>query len=826
METGEENDISVKRGWSYDGLWNLPIQNALIQPPDQLQVSVNKTEHGNVGVYKRDFFHIFQMVTVEESDFPENRDWNCDGQRNPHIRAAPILSGHQMQTVPDQPLDLCMDRSDQKSSGLTTASPKELTPTPSVVSSKKARKPYKRSYQACSLETAMDNIQGRAMPFSTASKKYGVPRSTLQYRMSWKYKNKGSRGPYTVLSTDEEEHIVKWLKDMDRKGYPITQKSLQYKVCNYLKTNPRPNPFKDNIPGKSWFKLFMNRHPDLSIRTPEAVTAASANVTEKDIRNWFRNVYSYLVDNNLDHILHDPSRILNGDETGLSLNPIPKHVIASKGKKDVSYIETVNSKDNVTVMFSFAADGTVFPPDVIPKLKRLSREILVSFPGDWGLGTSENGWMDSVNFVKYIRSVLYPTLKKRGTKFPVLYFVDGHRSHTSLEAAEACQKLGIIMIALYPNATRILQPADVSMFRPLKANWEQITEAWRVDHPSQQLTLTKFAPLLKDAMEKSFTLKTIVNGFTVCGLYPFDANAVNYDKCLGKSAEKQSNGLQENTDNTSFAENSTLPVLLTNGTNDKENEGMAEDSFKRTIAVQEDVLTKAIEMIGTSKISLYLTEDPLNLSHEDRALSYIYKNILAMSDPSRTLLSASSFDQSTDIIQNLNDVSSYDEESPLIDLQEESITFDHSGEDLQSSSLLEDNTFDHFEVIDIFEESDETVHVGDENLKDVESPVVFRDSTNTIKDTRKVEEFFTSPPTPKRNPKHRNYQNRTHFVLTAAERLDEMRISEDKKLEAIEMKKKRAELREVRKKEKEQMAEERKEKKKQRELSKQVAAEL
>lgn len=111
METDEENDISVKRGWSYDGLWNLPIQNALILPPDQLQVSVNKTEHGNVGVYKRDFFYIFQMVTVEESDFPENRDWNCDGQRNPHIRTAPILSGHQMQTVPDQPLDLCMDRS-------------------------------------------------------------------------------------------------------------------------------------------------------------------------------------------------------------------------------------------------------------------------------------------------------------------------------------------------------------------------------------------------------------------------------------------------------------------------------------------------------------------------------------------------------------------------------------------------------------------------------------------------------------------------------------------------------------------------------------------
>ncbi|KXJ77913.1 hypothetical protein RP20_CCG005952 [Aedes albopictus] len=107
-----------------------------------------------------------------------------------------------------------------------------------------------------------------------------------------------------------------------------------------------------------------------------------------------------------------------------------------------------------------------------------------------------------------------------------------------------------------------------------------------------------------------------------------------------------------------------------------------------------------------------------------------------------------------------------------------------------------------------------------------DSPVVLSDSTNTINKPKKVEEFFVSPPTPKRNPKHRNYLNRTHFVLTAAERLNEMRISEDKKLEAMELKKKRAELRDVRRKEKEKMAEEKKEKKKQRELSRQVAAEL
>lgn len=63
--------------------------------------------------------------------------------------------------------------------------------------------------------------------------------------------------------------------------------------------------------------------------------------------------------------------------------------------------------------------------------------------------------------------------------------------------------------------------------------------------------------------------------------------------------------------------------------------------------------------------------------------------------------------------------------------------------------------------------------------------------------------FLISPPTPKRNPKHRNYVNRTNLILTAAERLEELRIVDEKKKEALEQKKKRAEMREIRKKEKE-----------------------
>lgn len=59
----------------------------------------------------------------------------------------------------------------------------------------------------------------------------------------------------------------------------------------------------------------MQRHPLISVRTSEHVTTASACVSEKDIKKWFSDIHQYLVDEKLDDILQDPTRLFNGDET-------------------------------------------------------------------------------------------------------------------------------------------------------------------------------------------------------------------------------------------------------------------------------------------------------------------------------------------------------------------------------------------------------------------------------------------------------------------------------------------------------------------------------
>jgi hypothetical protein len=94
---------------------------------------------------------------------------------------------------------------------------------------------------------------------------------------------------------------------------------VQCSVKQFLDESPRENPFKGNYPGIGWYKAFLKRHVDITSRTSEGVTSASSKVTEENIRNWFNNIHQYLVEQSLDDILQDPTRIYNGDETGFQL---------------------------------------------------------------------------------------------------------------------------------------------------------------------------------------------------------------------------------------------------------------------------------------------------------------------------------------------------------------------------------------------------------------------------------------------------------------------------------------------------------------------------
>lgn len=170
-----------------------------------------------------------------------------------------------------------------------------------------------KTYTEEDVEKALQAIKN-GMGKKTAANKFNIPRATLQFRLTNQFV-KSRPGPDTVLSSAEEQEIVKWIIAACCKGFPRRKEDVIKSVKLYLDEHPRPNNFIDNTPGEGWYKLFLKRHPELSIRTSEAVTSASSKLSEKQIRNWFTQVEEYLKKNDLFDILSDPSRVYNGDET-------------------------------------------------------------------------------------------------------------------------------------------------------------------------------------------------------------------------------------------------------------------------------------------------------------------------------------------------------------------------------------------------------------------------------------------------------------------------------------------------------------------------------
>lgn len=100
--------------------------------------------------------------------------------------------------------------------------------------------------------------------------------------------------------------------------------------------------------------------------------------------------------------------------------------------------------------------------------------------------------------------------------------MDGHTSHMTLTLSQFCSNNKIILVALYPNATHILQPMDVGFFKPLKQNWRNARDTWNVENHNNIFKRENLAPLLETTIEKTLeNPNTIPNAFRTCGMLVF-----------------------------------------------------------------------------------------------------------------------------------------------------------------------------------------------------------------------------------------------------------------------------------------------------------------
>ncbi|XP_063242365.1 uncharacterized protein LOC134542216 [Bacillus rossius redtenbacheri] len=392
-------------------------------------------------------------------------------------------------------------------------------------------KKYERfKYSEEDLTSALEDIKAGNLSLNSAAKKYGVPKGTLHNKIMGKVPIQRKMGPDTVLTTKEEQKLEMWILSKAKLGFPMHPDVVQDAVQTVLNSGGRKTLFKDNRPGRKWLDLFLKRHPTIGKRNAEIISKGRASVTQEQISNWFYDLRTHLQEEGCEDVLQDGARIINCDETGMQLCPKTGKVLGPTDLKNFYEIAGGQEKESITVLCSFSANGSIIPPMIIYPYKRLPKNIAHTIPEEWGFGRSDSGWMVSSTFYEYIANIFWPWLSRNGVVFPVILFLDGHKSHLSLEVSELCAEKKIILYCLPPNATHILQPCDVTVFRALKVMWRKVYHSHK--QSCGNITKANFAHIFKEAFDAAIKPDVIISGFRACGLFPCNPENVDYTKCI------------------------------------------------------------------------------------------------------------------------------------------------------------------------------------------------------------------------------------------------------------------------------------------------------
>lgn len=395
------------------------------------------------------------------------------------------------------------------------------------------RKPEKGTTPLDVMERAaklvIDNKGSSDFSIRAIAKEFNIHYSTLSRFINKKLKaldtpnenvvvQCGYARPWQVLSDTQESFLENYIQRSSEIMYgltPIQVRQLAYQCAKKYNIKCPPSWAGKEVAGVDWFTGFLKRHPDLSVRQPEATSLArmtSFNKTNTDLFfNKLGNVYSR-------HSL-SPSRIWNMDETGVSTVLKPNKVVTKKGVKQVGSVTSAEKGEQVTVAAAISAQGTFIPPMIIFPRKKFKDHFVRDGPvGCVGAATG-SGWMTEESFVQFLKHFIKCT--KPTNNDPVLLLLDNHVSHLSIEGLDLCKGNGVVLLSFPPHCSHRLQPLDISVYGPFKKMCRKGVDNWLKSNPGKTLTIYDLPNIIKDSFLISFTPANIGSGFSSPGIFPY-----------------------------------------------------------------------------------------------------------------------------------------------------------------------------------------------------------------------------------------------------------------------------------------------------------------
>lgn len=386
------------------------------------------------------------------------------------------------------------------------------------------RKTDRASWSQEDLNNALHAVIEEKVKIREAGRRFNIPERTLRRRLISRNFEKRKLGPSSCLGYEAEKKLVSHIQKLQAAGFAPNRKTVQKLAYDLAISCGLSHKFNSErqLAGRDWFKSFMERNINLSLRKAEGISVLRAQgMNREEVNKYFDLLTATLQEHGL---LGKPGNVFNVDETGLQLNNKPDKVIAVKGSKDVHVLTSGEKGETISVIACTNAEGTFLPPYCIFKGVNKKPEYSDGMPpGSAVTMSKKSAYVTSEIFMDWLENHFLP--RKPAGK--TLLILDGHASHmNSFKMLEFCVLNDIILLCLPSHTTHYLQPLDRSYFKPLKTYFYQACQNWMLANETRRITRLQFGALLCSAWSLAATITNGVAGFRGTGIFPLDRSAI------------------------------------------------------------------------------------------------------------------------------------------------------------------------------------------------------------------------------------------------------------------------------------------------------------
>ena len=276
-------------------------------------------------------------------------------------------------------------------------------------------------------------------------------------------KRKRLEGAGAKIFNDQlESHLSEWIRKSREDRLRVSRKTIQREAQAWSMKQRLSNFTASN----GWLTRFLQRNK-FSLRRRTTVSQHVPEDCSEKVVAFLKHTWKTIDENEI-----TPSEIYCMDETPIWLESAGNYTVDSIGKKDVPIKFCGFEKFKLTVILMTAkADGTKLPPYIVIPRKRPIKELDDLKEGCYCL--CQKSFMDNRLTEDYLHRVIGRfNFSKR------LMVWDSFRAHLSVSTKQILRSMNTLTSVIPGGCTGLIQPADVSWNRSLKAKVSENYDQW------------------------------------------------------------------------------------------------------------------------------------------------------------------------------------------------------------------------------------------------------------------------------------------------------------------------------------------------------------